>query len=282
MLTMLLVSVLALQDDSADAWVKRLGDEAYAEREKATEELRKLGRAAEPALRKALESPDAEVRRRAQGLLDELAKPRRGPRLVPPGLQGFRGSSVQVQSVNGDSTYVITPGDGSPALTFRKWAAGKVELEYRDEQGEKKTAEAASLGEFLKEQAGLAEKYGVTEEGIAYGGARVSFKGGVFSGAPFRWDFGRRTPKPAEPPREDFEPLGEALRAQLELPEGRGVLVSRDGALPGLLKHDILLEADGQAVGGPSDARRLGASAAAFTVLRKGKRETVKAERKDF
>ena len=295
LITMLAILAVGLQEDSAAEWVKKLGAEAYVEREKATEELRKLGKTAAPALKKALESEDAEVRRRAQSLLDELAAKekraepkRRGPRLIPPGLQGFKGSSVQVQSINGDSTYVITPGDGLPALTFRKWAAGKVELEYRDEQGEKKTAEAESLAAFLKAHAAVAEKFGITEEGIAYGGAQVSFRAGLFPGGGFRWDFGRRAPRPPQPPippaaePEEFVPLGSALRAQLEVPDGRGVLVMRDGALPGLLRHDILLEADGQAVAVPADAKRLGAAASAFTVLRKGKRETVKVERKDF
>lgn len=294
MWTTMMLALLAVgsQEDPADAWVKRLGAEAYADREKATEELRKLGRSAEPALKKALGSQDAEVRRRAQSLLDELApkekqaEERRRPRFVPPGLQGFQGATVRVQSVNGDSTIVITPGDSLPGMTFRKWAAGKVELEYRDEQGEKKTAGAATLEAFLKEHAALAEKYGISGAGIAYGGARVSFDGSALLGGPgLPWDWGHRRSKPpaaAPPEPEDFEPLGEVLRSQLDVPEGRGVLVLRDGAAPGLLKHDIVLEIDGQPVAGVAEAKKLSSKGAAVTILRKGKRETLKIERKDF
>ena len=296
MLTTMLLAALATgqQEDPAAAWVKQLGAEAYVDREKATDELRKLGKAAEPALKKALESQDAEVRRRAQSLLEELAakeKPqppeqRRGPRFVPPGLQGFKGATVRVQTINGDSTYVITPGEHLPGLTFRKWASGKVELEYRDDQGEKKTVEAATLEAFLKDHAALAEKFGITGAGIAYGGARVSFDGRTAFGGGLPWDFGRRRPKPAASaaaePVEDFEPLGEVLRSQLNVPEGRGVLVLRDGAAPGLLKHDIVLEIDGHPVSGVAEAKKLSSKGVTFTVLRKGKRETLKVERKDF
>ena len=48
---------------------------------------------------------------------------------------------------------------------------------------------------------------------------------------------------------ESAESERDALRAQLGLPEGQGVVVARDGAAPGLKKHDVLLEVDGKPVG---------------------------------
>lgn len=56
-------------------WIADLDADAFAVREKATEELRKLGELAEPALRKMLEArPSPEMRRRLQELLDEVGQ----------------------------------------------------------------------------------------------------------------------------------------------------------------------------------------------------------------
>src|SRR5262245_45324084 len=48
------------------ALVKQLGDDDFAVREKASDRLRALGTRALPALRRALQDADQEVRRRAQ------------------------------------------------------------------------------------------------------------------------------------------------------------------------------------------------------------------------
>jgi WD40 repeat protein len=63
---------LLLDPSRIDQFVAQLDSDQFALREKATEELERLGKAAEPALRKALSSPSAEVRRRVNGLLDNL------------------------------------------------------------------------------------------------------------------------------------------------------------------------------------------------------------------
>jgi RNA polymerase sigma factor (sigma-70 family) len=56
-----------------EALLAALDRDEFAERERATAELRRLGRLAEPALRRALAGrPSAEARRRIQGLLDGL------------------------------------------------------------------------------------------------------------------------------------------------------------------------------------------------------------------
>jgi len=54
------------------AAIARLGDEDYDRREEASRQLRQAGPAARADLRRALDSPDAEVRRRAGDLLDQL------------------------------------------------------------------------------------------------------------------------------------------------------------------------------------------------------------------
>lgn len=58
--------------EQIDRWVRELGDENFEVREKASEELWKVGERAEKAVEKALASKDAEVRRRAQELLDKF------------------------------------------------------------------------------------------------------------------------------------------------------------------------------------------------------------------
>lgn len=297
MLTLALAWILA--QDAPEELVRKLGAEDYAEREKAAEALKKLGAGAEAALRKGAESEDPEVRARSKALLEGLkpapsAPPRRPAR--PPFAPGFRGSSVSVRTVNGDSTYVITPGDGSAALSFHKAASGAVKLDYADDEGRSRSVEAASLAAFLKEHKDLAAKFGLSEEGIDYAGARVSFRGlnpfGV-PGKPFRFNFGRkgwpfaeeeeeRKPVPSAPKASGFESVSDALRAQLGLPEGQGVLVSRDDAAPGLRRHDVLLELDGKPIATPAEARKA-SEAATLTILRKGKRETIQVPpRKDF
>jgi hypothetical protein len=290
-MTLVLAALAALAQDAAtiEDLIRRLGDEEFAAREQATEELRKIGKPAEEALRKAAGSDDPEVRTRAKGLLEELSRPKTPDRPrrpaapgFPPGL-GLRGGSVQVQTINGDSTYVLTPGDGTPPLTFRRFAAGPVKLEYRDAEGKDRSVEAESLEKFLKEHADLAARYGVTAEGIEYGGARVTFQGNGFPRG-FDFGFGRRPLRPAAPPeaRPGFEPLTEAMRAQLGIPDGEGLVVTRDEAAPGLRKNDILLEVDGRAVTGTASVRELLRKECVLTVLRKGRRETIRPARKDY
>jgi hypothetical protein len=63
----------ALDRKRVDRLVKELDDDDFKVREKATEELKRMGEAAEPLLRKALEGgPSAEVRWRVQHLLGLL------------------------------------------------------------------------------------------------------------------------------------------------------------------------------------------------------------------
>jgi|SRR5579862_5066842 len=287
--------------DRVQDLIRKLGSDDYATREQATEELRKIGPPAREALRKAAESDDPEVRQRAQSLLDE--KPQRpAPRRLPPpapapGRPGFRGSSVSVTTVNGNSTYSIRPFDDTPPITFHKAAAGLVKLEYRDENGDAQSAESASLEAFLKDHADLARKFGIGEAGIEYAGSRVLFSGQGMPDFGFRpFNGPRRAPPPPVPAPKDeenapvagalLEPVDDAVRSQLDLPEGQGVVVGRvspggTAETLGLRKSDILLEVDGRAVGSPESVRELLTRDSKVVVLRKGKRETL-GGRKDF
>jgi len=307
-MTPILVALLCLSSFAQDEEQKKkigelvaqLGADEFAVREKATEELRKIGKPAEEALKKAAESEDPEVRSRAKGLLEDLAqaqkpkteeKPRRGPERPLPGfgLRGLRGfgTSVQIQGINGDTTYKLSPADGSAPLTFHKAAAGSVKLEYTDEKGASKTVEAESLEKFLKDHKDLAAQYGITEEGIDYGGARVSFKGGgVFRGVPRvvvpRPLFGLEDEEDIRlrAAGATFEKVSDALRVQLDLPAGQGLVVVRveegsQAETSGLKKSDILLEVDGKKITSIADVKAHFKKGSTVAVVRKGKRETL-------
>lgn len=56
----------------AEQWIARLGAESYLDREKATEELSKLGDSVVPTLRKHLKESDPEVRQRLQRVIEKL------------------------------------------------------------------------------------------------------------------------------------------------------------------------------------------------------------------
>jgi hypothetical protein len=145
--------------------VQDLGSEDFETREKAATELKKIGKAAADALKKAAESDDAEIRLRAKRILEEIERKKPQKRI---------GSSVSIQSSNGDTSYLLTPNEGDP-ITFKRLKSGGVELEYAVD-GQKKTAKSESIEKFLEEHKGLAEKYGITKDGISYGGSRISFR----------------------------------------------------------------------------------------------------------
>lgn len=303
-MTLILALFLGLlQDqDRIQDLIRKLGSDDYATREQATEDLQKIGKPARQALQKAAEeSDDPEVRQRAQALLDEKPRGEKPtPRPLPPpapGRQGFRGSAVSVTTINGDSTYSIRPFDDTPPLTFHKAAAGMVKMDYKDEKGDPQSAESATLEAFLKDHAELAQKFGITENGIDYAGSRVLFKGQAmpdFGFRPFNAPGApRRVPPPPAPRREEpapvagavLEPVDEAVRSQLDLPEGQGVVVTQ--VIPGgvaeglgLKRSDILLDVDGRAVVSPESVKGLTRDSK-VTLLRKGKRETL-GGRKDF
>ncbi len=293
MLTLFAAAALALvqeADPRIDALIQQLGSDEFAAREKATEELRKIGAPAHEALKKALESTDPEVRTRARALLEPAAKTRPAdpPRRVAP---GGRGGSIQVQSVNGDSTTKLTPADGSDPITFHRRAAGTVKLEHPDGKGGTATAESESLEKFLEEHKDLASKYGITADGIEYGGLSTSFKGGFVRGRGLELPKGFRLEdlledRPRRAAGASFEKVSDAIRAHFEIPEGEGFTASEvpegsDAHAAGLRRNDLLLEIDGRKVSTLQQVRDQLRRTSTLGILRKGKRETL-GPKKDF
>jgi len=314
----ILAAGLALQDDGVREAMKNLGSDNYETREKAAAELRKIGAPALEALRRAAkDDADPEVRLRARQLADEIEKaapPKPAPR------RAAGGGSLSVKIVNGDASYALTPASGDP-ITFHKRADGSVRLEYVDESGRSAAAEGATLDKFLGEHADLARKFGISAEGIDYGGMKTSFQPRVRFQAPPRWPdqepgqepFGDlqeelrkmmeelRRNAPELPPAWEPEglfgfpvvrgarlgPVPDVLRTQLSIPEGQGVVVEavREGTTAdsvGLKKHDVILEIDGRKTGSVREVRERLTQEAAVKILRGGKEQTVKATRKEY
>jgi WD40 repeat protein len=96
--------------------IAELDDGDFQVRERASEALEQLGRAAHPALRKALESPSAEVRRRAERLLEKKGDP---PALTAEELRTWRAIEVLVRIGTAEVRPVLrqlAEGKGSAAL----------------------------------------------------------------------------------------------------------------------------------------------------------------------
>lgn len=310
----------AQQEDPAADAVRRLGSENYETREKAAADLRKLGAQALPALRQAATGEaDPEVRLRARQILDELergAKPAPAPR---PAQRAVRPGTMSVRMVNGDASYTLAPESGDP-ITLHRRADGSMRLDYPDGSGGTKSAEAASVEKFVSEHAELARKFGITAEGIEYGGLKASFNArGRFPGLPRGLEepgtepFSRlqeelrrmleemRREAPGFPP--DWEPKGffstpvikgarvgevpDLLRAHLAIPEGRGVVIEsvREGSTAeslGLKRHDILLEIDGRKVGSVRDLAEGLSRSSTLKVLRGGKEQALTPPPKEY
>lgn len=302
MRTMLMMAALVLPwiaQDAKDAekWIKELGSESFEAREKASAELKKIGAPALEALKKAAaESTDAEVRQRAADLVKEIEKPTPTKPAKPaaPGRLGGRAATVQVQSINGDSTYTITPAGGTP-FTFRKSAGGAVELDTTDGDGKEQSVKSDTLDAFLKDHKELAESHGITKDGINFAGASIDFDGNpmkgirIFRAVPFKngdedeleermqelMD-GFTVRPPMRAAGATFEAVTEVLRSQLEIAEGQGLVVKSVGedtvaSRAGLKKHDIVLEVDGAKVAKSKDLKELKKDSKVL-VLRGGKK----------
>ena len=71
---LLVMPVIAADPPSVGQWIERLGSEQFSERQEATKALETLGVPALDALRQAAQSPDPEIRRRANLLVKQIEK----------------------------------------------------------------------------------------------------------------------------------------------------------------------------------------------------------------
>lgn len=205
-------AILFAQDEKQiqDA-IRGLGSESFEEREKATADLKKIGAPALQALKKAAESSDdPEVRVRAQRLVDEIAKP--APRKAVPGMKpGFQGSRLSIRHTKDGIVYSLQPTDGD-AIDLHRGKDGRVKLVYPDGKGGKAEAESESIDKFVADHKELAGRYGITKEGIDYGGSKLSFGAGLPAWPELpRWDI-PAVPMPELPEWNDLFGQSEELR----------------------------------------------------------------------
>jgi hypothetical protein len=172
--TLAAASLLFAQDEKQiqDA-IRGLGAESFEEREKATVDLKKIGAPALEALKKAAdESDDPEVRIRAKRLIETITKP--APRKPAAGKKPGPASIVSIRRTKEGTVYGLQPADGD-AIEFVRGTEGKAKLVYPDGKGGTAEAESESVEKFLADHKGLAEKYGITKDGIEYGGSKLQF-----------------------------------------------------------------------------------------------------------
>jgi hypothetical protein len=287
--------------EGVSEWIQRLKDEDPAVREQAIERLKGAGEAARPALEEAAKSDDAEVAHQAKRLLERLGDgaderkeeekpraPRRGPMV--------RGTSVRlIMGPNGDQTRIEETAGGAVKVVVRK-------------DGEETKYEADSREAFSEKYPDVARKYGLDKED---GGLRVlgpddpdlerlrkideqlerrleetlrRLREGQEKG---EWDealeealggTGRKL-------GVDIDIVSEALRYQLDLPEG-GMLVRRVTPASraerlGIRRWDVLLSLNGRAISNASDVSRAleEEGAATAEVIRGGERMALKEAR---
>lgn len=301
----ILAMFLAVQDADAariDKLVQDLGAPEYEVREKAQRELIEIGRAALPALRKALEDADAERAHRARRAIDEIERRSRKP-------EGERSLRSELR---------ITGRDLVKGMTFELHPDGSVEVTIREEDKETgrkvhKTYRADSLEEFKRKYPEIAREYQIDR--FAPGGEE-GFNG-PWTWKDWRWRFGpneegnrddadtwlkeffnrfRRFGPPGLWKQPDGRVPGrlfgvavgrveEALAEHLGLKEGEGLVVLEiaPGSVAekaGLRKHDVLIAVDGKPVRSPDEFRaqvreRL-EKGFELTLIRRGQRQTVK------
>jgi hypothetical protein len=110
-------------DKQLAGWIAELDSLVFADREKATHELERLGEVAEPWLRKALASePSPEVRRRVEALLNKL----QGAITSPETLRSVRAIEALEHIANPEARKVLqslTSGAPEARLTHEAKAA---------------------------------------------------------------------------------------------------------------------------------------------------------------
>lgn len=310
MATIVLSALLLWQgadDQKAGDLIRDLGADEFAVRERAERELRKMGDAALPALREALEDKDPERALRAHRVLRDLEKK--------------EGRSEQDRRSRAWTAY----RDFGRGIIFETHPDGKVELTVREPNAdggrkETRTYRADSLEEFKKKYPELASKYDLDnlapkekwtfweDPEDVWESWRKRFEQDWFGRKfalpwfPFRsdpWVLPHRKPEPpvqGDSGKEDsgrpqlgisIEKVGSALAEQLGLGADEGLVIvevktSSPAQRAGLRRHDILLKVNGKALTGPEALRRdveAGLqNGMELEILRRGKRETVKVE----
>lgn len=150
--------------------IKDLEADNWETREKATDELRKIGEKALPALKEAAESNDPEVAWRAKIIIRSLEKTKRTrPERSTDELD--IGKSVSIWEPQTLSSRIkifvqeMGPGTTTKSFSFSTDASGKVTVTIKEEtedgETEEKTYTADSMEEFKQKYPEVVKKYGI-------------------------------------------------------------------------------------------------------------------------
>jgi hypothetical protein len=204
-----LAAPAAHQDGDAEAkireLVRQLGSEDFGAREKADQELRRIGRPAIPELEKAVAAEDLEVRDRAAQILRAIRgeSTRLEGQPEPPELPAASGLRVRMfMRVPGEEGYELELGDGAVRLKLEK-------------TGE--TYEAKDVEEFRKKWPELYERY---VKGAA-GGIQIRRAPAEPAKRPRAPDFSREAEKELEQLRKMLDDLQKWLKELDETPDFR-------------------------------------------------------------
>lgn len=286
------------------ALVKSLGDDQFAVRTKAYEDLEKAGAAARKSLEEGAKSTDAQVRWSAERLLralDGKAEPRGVLRFGEDSLKGpdvadmdraFRDMEGRMEELQkrfedlrgGFRLELPQPGPGTRGerhsiiirdgerIDAREDADGKIQVKISakgvDGKDAEQAFEAKDMETLEKEHPEVAKKV----KGLLGNGYKI-------------WDFDGlfQAPKPAL--GVTISPVPAVLRTQLSVKEGEGVVVEEvlpdtPAARLGLKRHDVILSVNGSPV---ADARGIRTAvesvkeggALTLRILRGGKAEEI-------
>jgi hypothetical protein len=246
-------------------------------RDHAEEELRKQGRDAVPALRKAARSNNAERAMRARALLLEMAQDQHGQDRPSQGLSPTPRIAVLYEDWTQGIRFAMNP-DGAVELTVPEKDEKTGKREYR-------TYQASSIEEFRKKYPDVARKYDpekfVHVREIPAGDELLR-----------EW-LGLKDPSEGGEESEGrrfgilISPVSPALTSHLGLREGEGLLVQRvqAGSLAeksGLKPFDVIVKLNDEKTLARKyeEFRRnlqdaLGSSAFTLEVIRGGKHETI-------
>lgn len=257
-----LVALWAAQDDGRIAdLVRRLGSDDLERRQKADEELRRIGRAAIPHLEAAARSEDPEVASRARAILKALKKDSPAIRLTI--------ESDRIELRLGDSVYLAGTAEEFrkkyPEL-YDRYVRGIVERELSDDEFDQHFAELHRMLEELRnrffrfedeeEWKEIFERW--SEQQKLLEEWREKLKAWKPFGDAVREDSG--APKAGPRLGIILGPVDEELAKSLKLREDEGVQVLKVsdgsiGAKAGLLEKDILLKINGRTIRNALQAR---------------------------
>ncbi len=236
-------------DEGLKRCIDELSSESFEARENAMATLRKAGKGAFSLLENAKEHEDPEVRWRASKLLKELrGEGRRRADDTEGDLPGFGRLRIRDLDIDGDGDPDVLIEDFLDAEELLKTVLGDREA-LRKQMQDMHRLRMPEL-KFPRLEMDLMDLGNGMTKGFRFetrpdGTVKME-----------RLERGRWVPMDGSAGRAygmSLEPAGEALRAQLEIPEGTGLVVKKidvdgAGAKTDLQKYDIILTVNGEKV----------------------------------